>query len=532
MPPKKHLMKSFSSFVQKKKKYHKLGESQDALLNGEYEENGFTEDESNNNDVEDVHENETESFERQLLEIQQRQKEREEEDARLAAINKRETKEKHIVTLGYCLCYAALGLASGSLGPTLKYLARDTDSTLDQVGSLVVGARAIGWILGSVVAGKMYENVRGHRVLWIATGLTAIFMVMIPLIPEFWTLSAVCLLSGAFMSWIEVGVNTLAIWIWKEKVGPYMQILHFAFGAGLGGAPFILGFIAMIFPESIQDQAFYWTLAVLIACTTVLPFKLVSPPIEKDFTEAQAMLAHSSGKPSEGAEEDVTYYPEELKGTNTLKQQKIRFFVIVPMVAAYLFLYGGAETSFGVWIFTYAHEVYGFGIIEASYINSAFWAALTIGRALSVPLATKYSARVILLADMLGCILSMILCIMFEAFLSRVLLWGATIVFGASMASIFATAFTIPAELRLKASSKASSAFIVSSGIGDMVLPILVGYMTGTLGPVALLWITLISFVICLVLYLLVYTYGLSTMEKKLDETELKEISELDDYWE
>lgn len=34
------------------------------------------------------------------------------------------------------------------------------------------------------------------------------------------------------MSCIEVGVNTLTVWIWKEKVAPYMQLLHFAFGLG------------------------------------------------------------------------------------------------------------------------------------------------------------------------------------------------------------------------------------------------------------------------------------------------------------
>lgn len=42
------------------------------------------------------------------------------------------------------------------------------------------------------------------------------------------------------MSCIEVGVNTLTVWIWKEKVAPYMQLLHFAFGLGFFSISYII----------------------------------------------------------------------------------------------------------------------------------------------------------------------------------------------------------------------------------------------------------------------------------------------------
>ena len=93
-------------------------------------------------------------------------------------------------------------------------------------------------------------------------------------------------------------------------------------------------------------------------------------------------------------------------------------------------------------------------------MDSVFWGSLTIGRLLSVPLASRVSSRILLLIDMLACILAFTILILFEHFEFKALLWICTIVIGGGMASIFATAFTIPTELRLQASSKASSAFV------------------------------------------------------------------------
>jgi hypothetical protein len=75
------------------------------------------------------------------------------------------------------------------------------------------------------------------------------------------------------------------------------------------------------------------------------------------------------------------------------RQQKLRFWIIVPLVAAYLFMYGGLENAFGGWAAKYAKEVYDMDdrylnvfwrennyFSEASYLDGVFWAALTLGR--------------------------------------------------------------------------------------------------------------------------------------------------------
>jgi len=101
------------------------------------------------------------------------------------------------------------------------------------------------------------------------------------------------------------------------------------------------------------------------------------------------------------------------------------------------------------------------------------------------------------------------------------------------MASIYAAAFTVPAELKVKVNAKAAAAFIVSSGIGDTTLPPLVGVLMKpyAFGPIALIYSILAVFIILLGFYIVLFSYGLATMEKKLDELQLMELDELNDYW-
>ena len=240
------------------------------------------------------------------------------EEQRLLLESKTVIRELQIKTASYCLAYAALGLALGSLGATEAPLAHNTNVEEDVVAGNVVTARGLGWIAGSVVAGKLYETFPGHRILYFSLFLTSIFMFVIPLIPEIWSLCTIVAVSAAFMSWIEVGtfliiffsffsrkfshhflrifffiymyigVNTMALWLWKEKVGPYIQLLHFAFGAGLMASPFMHGVIVKIFPEYFQTTIYYWILSALIAIIGVWPLKLKSPKIEKDYSESHA----------------------------------------------------------------------------------------------------------------------------------------------------------------------------------------------------------------------------------------------------
>jgi fucose permease len=97
---------------------------------------------------------------------------------------------------------------------------------------------------------------------------------------------------------------------------------------------------------------------------------------------------------------------------------------------------------------------------------------------------------------------------MFEGFHSAILLYIVVSLIGLAMAPMFAAAFTIPAELRLKGKlSTATSIFIVVSGIGDMAFPAAAGVFLGQFGIDALQWLILILICVCFALYLFAYPY-------------------------
>jgi predicted MFS family arabinose efflux permease len=289
----------------------------------------------------------------------------------------------------------------------LSSIEEKTDSTEDKV-AVVLAARGVGWIIGSIIAGKAYELIKGNRILWIVLLVTAGLNFLIPLISNIWVLAALTAICGAFMSPIEVGVNTLTIWIWKEDVGPYMQLLHFAYGAGMGCSPLLFGIVVKIVPTSIVLGTFFWMVGIIVALIAIPVFKLKSPPPEREYTEAQAHTHHG---PTDEPMSTMDLMEEE----RVARSNKIRFFIVVPLVAGFLLLYGGAENTYSVWVAPYAEEVYQLGKDDAAFVDAIFFAMLTVGRFISVPLATRLSSRILLLSAMLVCITSLVVGLMFEA---------------------------------------------------------------------------------------------------------------------
>ena len=57
---------------------------------------------------------------------------------------------------------------------------------------------------------------------------------------------AVLFFLGAFQGVLDVGCNTLLIWVYRRDVSPYMNALHFFFGVGTFIAPIILAQSALL----------------------------------------------------------------------------------------------------------------------------------------------------------------------------------------------------------------------------------------------------------------------------------------------
>jgi hypothetical protein len=56
-------------------------------------------------------------------------------------------------------------------------------------------------------------------------------------------------------SFLDVGTNTMLFRIWGEAAAPYLQFLHFCFGVGATGAPFVVALVIQWSPAG--DQLFW-----------------------------------------------------------------------------------------------------------------------------------------------------------------------------------------------------------------------------------------------------------------------------------
>ena len=345
-------------------------------------------------------------------------------------------------TAGYYLASIALGLVTASLGPSLSGLAQQVSASLDEI-SILFTALALGYLIGALLGGRAYDRAPGHAVMGTVLALLALMMALVPLAPRLWLLVGVMLLAGVAAGTVDVGGNTLLVWLHGHEVGPFMNGLHFCFGLGAFASPMI---VAQVVRLSGDINWAYWIIASLIAPVGVWILRLPSP-----------------ARVNQGA--DVTK-----RGSAS----------IVVLIAAVLLLYVGAKSSMGGWIYTYATATGLSNEAQAAYLTSLFWGTFTAGRLLSIPLVRQFSPRATLIAAWGGCLASAGAMVLLGDV--RLALWLGTIGVGLSMAPIFPTMISF-GERRMPITGQITSWFFVGGSLGGMTLPWLIGQLFESIGP-------------------------------------------------
>jgi FHS family Na+ dependent glucose MFS transporter 1 len=358
----------------------------------------------------------------------------------------------------YFAAFVALGLFSAVLGPTLPALADHTRTDLGRI-SILFSARSAGYLIGSFLGGRLYDRLPGHRVIAVALGVMALVLFGVPGIERLVVLAAILLLGGAAQGTVDVGGNTLLVWAHREKVGPFMNALHFFWGVGAFLSPVIIAQVVLV---SGGIALAYWVLALLMLPPLVALWRVPSPA---------PLIPVSAGK------------------------QTIVRPLLVAAIAAFFVVYVGAEVSFGGWIYTYAVTTGLATATTAAYLTSVFWGAVTVGRLLAILVALRVSMRAILFSDLIACLIGVGAMLLWPN--SSAVLWSGTFLVGFGMASIFPTMLAFAAR-RLTTTGAVTAWFLVGSSLGAMLMPWIVGQLFVPVGPTAVLLVIGVNLLLAL----------------------------------
>jgi fucose permease len=271
----------------------------------------------------------------------------------------------------------------------------------------------------------------------------AAMMALVPVIPLLPLLVIAVALLGMGEGTLDVGGNTLIVWVHGDRVGPYMNALHFFFGVGAFVSPIVVAQAVLLSGDIVWA---YWALALLM-----LP--------------AFLWLLHVPSPSAPAAAGD---------GGNGQARP-----LLVALISVFLLLYVGAEASMAGWIYTYAMARDLGTATSAAYLTSAFWGALTAGRLLSVPLAARFRPETVVLADLFGCLVGVGL---IGVSRGPAMVWTGTWLTGFAMAAIFPTAISL-AGSRMTITGRVTGWFFVGSSAGGMTVPWLIGQLFERIGP-------------------------------------------------
>lgn len=366
-------------------------------------------------------------------------------------------------TIGYYGAFIALGMTVAALGPTLPGLAAHMRTGLGAISVLFI-ARSLGYLVGSFQGGRVYDRLPGHRILVAVLLLMAAMLALIPFVPQLWLLVAVVLILGVAEGMVEVGSNTLLLWVHGAQAAPFVNALHFFFGVGAFLAPIVVAQSLSLTNDTVHS---YWAFALLALPVAGWLIRLPSPRGEMGSEEAPSKRL------------DPTW---------------------IALVAIFFFLYAGVEHSVGGWIYTYATAMSPGSETSAAYLASAFWGAITVGRLLAIPLTVRIQPQRMVWASLIGCLVCAGLFLLFPGFMPSV--WIGSAGLGLCLAAIVPTTLAYVGR-QMGITGRATGWFFVGLGSGAMTIPWLIGQLFEQVGPQAMVVTILVELLLALGLFFL-----------------------------
>ena len=443
--------------------------------------------------------------------------------------------------IGSVACFASFlvyGACQGALGAALPSLSVAFGQSEGSFGT-VYSLRGLGYLVGTlgsaaVLEFKSVKLVVSTEVLVcvsvVSTGLATGLVVAAAGPGDYSAVLFLFFFQGLGFGGIDTLANCVLPEIWGQRVQPWMQAMHSFFGVGavvgpalVGGFGFRVAFVVLALSSGVP-------LAGLLSQASLRSSPPLPLPLDedkgKDKVEVEVEVVANTIKerevvaaqPEDGpVPPDVALVAAEPATRAPQLPLPLPALSVRLLLSLFFFVYVGVECAFGAWISTYSLRT---GVTaseeDAAFVASIYWAALTVGRVVAIPLAIKFSTTSMLRAQLFLAVIGAVLTATI-ADRSYSLVCAASAVFGYALSSIFPLAMTLVLDYGLVMDAPTTSLFVVGATFGEGVVPACLG-LAMDLGPEALPYCTCAGTFVIIVLY--ITTHKLLLVSTKRNEYE------------
>ncbi|NWY67912.1 MFD4A protein, partial [Erithacus rubecula] len=428
-------------------------------------------------------------------------------------------------TLTYWSVFFSFGLCIAFLGPTLLDLRCQTRSSLSQI-TWVFFSQQFCLLLGSCLGGVFKRTLAQSLLALFASSLAiSLVFAIIPLCHDVVLLAVVMAVAGLAMGCIDTISNMQLVKIYQKDSAIFLQALHFFVGFGALLSPLIadpfLSDTNCILANSTNASSSlpqlrralphhpnlshlelpprgllvtrvsyaFWIMALINLPVPIAVFLLLykermvpclngsSPPLlpadelaletrpgDKDELSTPAQRPHTPP-----GHEDLFSCCQ----SRNFQGASFTYFAVHITGALVLFMTDGIVGEYSGFVYSYAVEE-PLAVVHkvAGYLPSLFWAFITLGRLISIPVSYRMKPATMVFINVVGVLITFLLLLIFSS--SVVFLFVGTASLGLFLSSTFPSMLAYTEDI-LQYRGCATTVLVTGAGIGEMVLQLLVG---------------------------------------------------------
>ncbi|XP_072571875.1 major facilitator superfamily domain-containing protein 4A isoform X2 [Paramormyrops kingsleyae] len=424
-------------------------------------------------------------------------------------------------TLTYWSVFFSFGLCIAFLGPTILDLRCQTQSTLQEI-TWVFFSQQFCLLVGSSIGGVFKKTLLCALSALLLSSLSiSLVFAIIPLCHNVLLLAVAMAIAGLAMGVIDTIANIQLVKIYQKDSAIFLQALHFFIGFGalvspliadpflsetncvvsngtgnttammehlrntLAGGPMpnISQYQLPVEGKVITQVSFaFWIMALINLPVPIAVFMLmfreklipccasgIPRLLDRDELAIETRHESNAKDPDAGGHSD----PFCCCQNNSLRGLPPSFFGIHILGGMVLFMTDGIVGAYAGFVYTYAvAPPMSLAHRTAGYLASVFWAAITVGRLVCIPLSYRFQPVRLLLINLAGVIITVLLLLIF--YTNSVFLFVGTCLLGLFLSSIFPCMLAFTEDI-LDYQGCATTVLVTSAGLGEMVLQVLVG---------------------------------------------------------